>query len=74
MDVTLKESHTVNTKPRVQFWGHGKEQNDLVFFSTGISGVEIRERKGNLDLEKVLAGYKRRNPVNLKLDAASVIY
>lgn len=53
MDMMLKESHTANTKPSVLFWGHDREQNDLVFFSTEISGVEVGERKENLlDLRK----------------------
>lgn len=64
-------SHS-NTQPSVQFWRHDREHNDLFFFDIGISGVEVGERKGNtLDLEKVLAGYKRRNPVNLETGCAA---
>lgn len=48
MDITLKEPHAANTKPSVQLWGYNREQNDSVFFDTGISGVEVRERKGNI--------------------------
>lgn len=48
MDTPLKEPHAANTKPSVQLWGHDREQNDSVFFDTGISGVEVRERKGNI--------------------------